>query len=310
MAIEAHVAHAMVDYDQQSQSGKPICVDHPTGMHRANRRAPRRTDHDAVPAQSAVNAGIAVVVDQSALDGPRQLSPDIPEVQRHVGGILRYQGVDLGHDFSQPPFLFQKSLQLAVRAPNALLDPGQDPPPFLPGAHKGRQFIRLRQFQGSQFRGRLLTLRRQSFLFLEIAVDGPDPLTPYTVEVVVIDKQASQPGRAFLVEQQLDHFPPPGEIRHAHLLRQNLAFSVQPFTHFRRLRAKPAGLLTLHVDGVSNSCQFERAGGNRPFLALQSLLFGTQFPVLAGKALLQGPDLRLHGFDRRRPGLLSANRRE
>src|SRR5512146_249536 len=86
VAVEAHVAAAVVDDDEEPESRQPIRVDHPALGHRAHWCVTLRREEISLPPEAA-RAHLAVACDDAASHRPRELAAHLGK--RGVAQILR-----------------------------------------------------------------------------------------------------------------------------------------------------------------------------------------------------------------------------
>src|SRR6185437_165800 len=213
VAVEAHVAVAVIDDDEEPESGQPVRIDHPALRNRAHGGAALRREEVSLPLETA-GPYLAEALDDAAGHGPGQLAAHSGEGR--VAQILRRQ------TRGRPPQLAEQRFEVALllpQAPEPLRtglglrgDAGQNLHAMRAGLLQSRDLRLLVPGQPRELRVLRLQLTVELPDPLQIALDGRDPGGPRPAEVAVIDEHAARPRRILLVEQQLERLLAADEV--------------------------------------------------------------------------------------------------
>src|SRR5690606_15911281 len=89
VAVKAHVTVPVIEHEQQAEPWQPIGIDDSAVKRRANLRAPRCSDHDALPLERPARTQLAESCQHLAADRPGQLAPHALErLLRKLGEFL------------------------------------------------------------------------------------------------------------------------------------------------------------------------------------------------------------------------------
>jgi len=235
VAVQAEVAAAMIQHEQQTQTGQPVRVDDPAGPGRTHCRAGGRRDENAIPTHLAASPGLAKISQQRPGNGPAAFAQG-SRWGRSGGRSFgrRRRPACLGsRPFDVPQHTLQRGGlgpgpgKLLLLALHFRIQAGHHSGALLAGAI---QFRQLRAAAGRKL-GEYLALAGDCQAILlqgfQAPLDRTQQLAAAPGEIGEPGQTATQCGRVLLAEDGPDPLAATGNVREAQLPGQGVALLIQ-----------------------------------------------------------------------------------